>query len=102
MSGYSSKAEAMQVLRSSIEKDTSQSGLPTDTKAYNMSSLFDSAFYHRGRGWGWGVAHSGRDEFVYALATNVRAKYAQQYQEQIENALKMTGVTYPKDEEKAA
>lgn len=74
MSRYASKAEAQEVLKLSIEKQShGDLSLPASTKCYYMGALFDECFSGGGY-YGWGITDAGWD-LPAAMRKHLRKKY---------------------------
>ena len=73
MSGYASKAEAVQVVRATIAGTSRPADLPADPAAYNMAGIARAVVYSRGTGYGWGIEHSA-ETFWAAVRANLKVQ----------------------------
>jgi hypothetical protein len=72
MSGYSSKAEVVEVVKLTITNDTAGTGLSRDPKDYNIAGIIRDNFIGRAH-YGWGTT-TGAEEFAASLRRNLRRK----------------------------
>lgn len=72
MSGYSSRAEVVGVLKDTIRTDCNSLGLSTDPADYNIAGLVRDNFVNRGY-WGWKATTDG-EQFVRSLARHLRTR----------------------------
>lgn len=71
MSGWSSRAEVVSVVKASIRSDSAGTGLSCNPKDYNVSGIVRDAF--RCDYWGWHSAGDNPAEtFKTALQSNLR------------------------------
>jgi hypothetical protein len=71
MSGYSSRAEVVEVVKATIRAGVAPD-LPADPGAYNVAGIVRENFYRWSGGWG-GAAHSA-EEFTASMRRNLRRK----------------------------
>lgn len=76
MSGWSSKADVVSVVKASIRSDSAGTGLSRDPKDYNVSGIVRDAFTCNYFGWGMAstLASNPADTFKAALANNLRKR----------------------------
>jgi hypothetical protein len=72
MSGYASKAEVLEVIRSTIEQDGAGTGLSRDPGAYSLAGIVRDVFHYRGAGYGWGVSAPSAAEWAAAQRRHLR------------------------------
>lgn len=72
MSRYATKRELEDMIRETIETDHNETGLPTDTRAYNMSGVMRDLKVMGNRHEGYTIEACGREDFVNALKRNRR------------------------------
>lgn len=72
MSGYSSKAAVVEVVKATIAADHNRTGLSTDPADYNIAGIVRECFYNSGA-YGW---RSTDADFVASLRTNLRKRAA--------------------------
>lgn len=71
MSGYSSKAEALSVIKETLNKGVSDD-LPKGSKFYNVSAIFNEMFYTEGRG-SWRLTDYSQEFMEESMKRNLRA-----------------------------
>lgn len=72
MSGYASKQEAQEVVKSTVATNyNGWEGLPTGSENYNMAGIYRETVYSRGYGYGWGVEHDPA-KFEAVVRANLR------------------------------
>lgn len=74
MSGYSSRREAEEVVKSTVATNYNKwDGLPTGAEHYNTAAIYREVVYSRGHGYGWGVEFDVA-KFEAVVRANVRHK----------------------------
>lgn len=72
MSGYATKAEAIEVVRESIRVDSANTGLSRNPRDYNMTAIIAETVQSRGHGYGWSIALPR--PFYLSLVRNLKPK----------------------------